>query len=90
MNYYFGVRTTNKAIFLYYVGHNGGELSENLNVTTYIEKYDWDGRPLKRFQLNNFIWNFDLLPGTKPEEERFIGLDQSNEDPFIILAVDSI
>lgn len=54
MNYFFGVRTTTKSFFLYYIGHTGEELANDLNVTTYIEEYDWDGNPLKRYKINQY------------------------------------
>lgn len=90
MNYYLGVRTTTKSFFLYYVGHTGKDLTNNLNVTTYIEEYDWNGKPLKRYKLNRFIWGFDFLPDQNSEKNKFIGLDQSLPNPFVILTTDFV
>jgi len=81
--YYFGLRTTEKSFFLYYVGYTGKELSKDLNMDTYFEEYDWNGTPINRYRVNRFIWNFDLYYSNNCVN--FIGLDQDNELPFILL-----
>ncbi len=79
MTYYMGVKSTDKFIYLYYVGYTGDELQDNLKVPTYIEQYDWDGKPIKRYKIDRFIFDFDIK-----SENSFIGLDSYSEDkPFI-------
>ncbi len=79
MVYYMGVKSTEKFFYLYYVGYTGDELQDNLKVPTYIEQYDWNGSPIKRYQLDRFIFDFDIK-----SDNMFIGLDRYSEDkPFI-------
>jgi hypothetical protein len=83
MNCYFGLRSSKDSFFLYFVGHTGEDLMNDLNVKTYIEEFDWDGNPLNRYEINTFLWNFDLLK-IENEVVGFLGLDQSSENPFTI------
>ncbi len=79
--YYMGAKSTDKFIYLYYVGHTGAELRDNLSVVTYIEQYDWEGKPIKRYQINRFIFDFDIK-----SDKLFIGLDRYSENaPFFQL-----
>lgn len=82
--YYFGLKTTEDFFFLYYVGYSGDNLRKNMNVNTFIEQYDWNGNPVKRYKIPRFLWNFDICKNG--ESMAFLGLDQSNESPFIRLS----
>ena len=47
--------------YIYRVNFSSSELSESLERTTYIEQFDWDGRPIKRYEIPMFTRNFYAL-----------------------------
>ncbi len=81
ITYFFGLRTTQSSIFLYYVGYSGENLVKDVCQKTYIQEYTWDGNPVKQYQINRFIWNFDLVEDSASIS--FIGIDINNDSPFI-------
>jgi len=60
---YMAIRASTDSFFLLYIGHSNKEAQEkNYQLTTYIEEFDWDGYPLRRYQLDNsFILDFDII-----------------------------
>ncbi len=88
VNSYFGIRTSRDSFFLYFIGHKGEDLMNNLNLKTFIEEFDWNGKPLRRFEINKFLWSFDLLKNGN-EVVGFIGLDKSSENPFVVFLFES-
>ena len=59
--YCFGIRTRDESFFLYYVGYSGSELVSDPNRVTYIEEYDWEGKPLHIYSLPSFVSGFDII-----------------------------
>jgi hypothetical protein len=82
--YYRGVRTTNSSFFLQFIGMSFTDATSTNNVYTYIEEYNWEGKPLSRYKLQQgFIWEFDVIRDPNGHVE-FIGIDQGHESPFIV------
>lgn len=54
----FHVSADKDGFFIYRVNHTNSELNESLERTTYIEQFDWEGRPLRRYEYQGFIRNF--------------------------------
>jgi len=78
ITYYWGVQTTEKNIFLYYIGKSGDEIGKNFKTTTYIEEYDWNGNPIKKYAIDRFLKFIEYYDGY------FIGVDPTEESPFVI------
>ncbi len=77
--HYNGVRASNDSFFLLYIGHLPEYIEENdFLVTCYIEQYDWDGNPVKRYELNRYINDFDIV-FEKNQPISYIGIDINNE-----------
>ncbi len=51
--HYSAASVTDDRIYLYYIGKSPKGLAEFGNVT-YVEEFDWDGNPIKRYELNAF------------------------------------
>lgn len=47
--------------YIYRVNYSSAELDESLERTTYIEQFDWDGRPIRRYELPMFFRNLCAL-----------------------------
>ena len=54
----FRVYADNEGFYIYRVNHSNSELSESLERTTYIEQFDWEGCPIRRYEYQGFIRNF--------------------------------
>jgi hypothetical protein len=76
----FGLRAYEKSFFLYYVGYDGDELMSERERTTYIEEYDWDGKPLRIYSLPTFVSGFDVI-----SEDAFICQDDYSEDEPLVI-----
>lgn len=75
VTYCFGIRKGEYGFFLYRVGFTGEELLKERDRVTYIEEYDWDGNPIRRYELPMFVSNFDRIP-----DGRFVIQDDTSED----------
>lgn len=82
---FMNARATDRSIFLYYVGHTYNEIKKkDWEVSTYIEEYDWEGNPIKRYRLGKFISNFDIVSANRGSQV-FVGTDQAHEHPVLLL-----
>lgn len=77
---YVDAKPNDSSFFLYYVGQPGNSLYKEHK--SYIEQYDWNGKPLARYEINRPISEFELInsPG---EPVSFIGVDESSEEPLV-------
>lgn len=76
--YCFGLRKGTESFFLYHVGFCGTEWLKDMKRRTYIEEFDWDGNPLRRYELPMIVSNLDcLLNG------RFVIQDNTSEDAIL-------
>lgn len=77
------VRAFKDSFFLLYIGYSGTNILEKKEpLTCYIEQFDWNGAPLKRYKINRFISNFDIV-WNKEEVSYFIGIDDRDNHPLI-------
>jgi hypothetical protein len=76
--YCFDLRKGKDSFFLYRVGFSGTEWIENMERVTYIEEYDWDGNPLRRYELPMIISGFDCI-----QDGRFVIQDNASEDAIL-------
>ena len=82
---YINAVATDSSFFLNYAGHTYNELKDKeMQANCYIEEYNWNGKPIKRYKMNKFISNFDILPDKK-KPITFIGIDETHEHPILIL-----
>ncbi len=51
--YYSAVSVTADRIYLYYIGMSPNEVQASGNIT-YVEEFDWDANPIKRYQLGGY------------------------------------
>lgn len=77
ITYYFGVMTTENSIYLYYVGKVGKEIADDCGISTYVEEYDWDGNPVKKYKLDRFVKYLGYA------KDCFIGVTPDGEAPFV-------
>lgn len=78
LTYYFDVTTTDDRIYLYYVGKTGDAINRNYKFNTYIEEYDWDGNPQKRYVIDQFVKSILFYKG------KFVCVALSSESPFLL------
>ena len=50
----FGLDKSEEGFILYRVNYTGKEILETPDIVTYIEEYDWMGKPLRRYELPLF------------------------------------
>lgn len=81
---YMGAKAFKDSFFLYFLGRSQKEmLNKEIPIHCYIEEYDWNGNPIKRYELNKYISDFEIIP-SKEDLMYFVGIDPSNEHPLII------
>ena len=81
---YMGIRAFDDRFFLYYVGHTPNALEKNnMLLPSYIEEYDWNGKPLKRYKLKRYVSNIDIIKKSN-QPISFIGFDIANNNSIII------
>lgn len=84
---YFDVKATSNSFFLLYVGHLAQVLEENkFLLPCYIEEYDWDGNPIKRYELDRYISNFEIIYDKQKQSIFFLGIDITDNNPLIIFS----
>lgn len=82
---YKDIRASEKSFFLYYVGYSPTQIYfDSLPLTCYIEEYDWEGNPIRRFGLGRYVSGFDVIKDNSTVVS-FIAVDERNEDPLLIL-----
>lgn len=81
ITYYFGVMASPKSIYLYYVGKTGNEIAQNYKIPTYIEEYDWEGNPIRKYRLDRFFKSLRYTEGY------FVGVDPNLESPFVLYKI---
>ncbi len=74
--HYNGISTTADRIYLYYVGLSEAELSQRGEVKTFVEEFDWDGNPICRYEIGDYLSHFDYMNGV------FMGSTPQAEQPF--------
>lgn len=77
VTYYFDVTTTEDRIYLYYAGKPGSEIGKNYKFDTYIEEYDWEGNPVKKYAIDQFVKSVRFYKG------KFVCVSLSSEVPFL-------
>lgn len=81
--YCFGLRSNKNGFYIYRVGYSGAELKQDMNRITYIEEFDWNGNPIRRYEIPFFISNFEYT-----SDNRFILQDNmSEEEPLKIFDI---
>ena len=83
--YCFGLQKGKNSFFLYRVGFSGTEWIEDMKRVTYLEEFDWDGNPLRRYELPMIISGFECM-----RDGRFIIQDNTSEDATLQIFVKSI
>lgn len=56
--YYFDIVTLKDSFVLSYVGYTSRQLNESLDRITYFEEYDYDGNPIARYEIPQFVRSF--------------------------------
>lgn len=81
---YISARAGLDSFYLLFIGHTPNSIEKNnFQVKCFIEEYDWDGKPLRNYQINRFISDFEVV--SMKESISFIGIDVTNENPLIML-----
>ncbi len=61
--YYKGVSVSEDRIYLYYIGESPLGFMEQ-GMVTYIEEFDWEGTPIKRYRLDDYFSYIAYLDGS--------------------------
>ncbi len=86
---YMGAKDNKSSFFLLYLGYSAEELMLNdYNLSCFIEEYDWDGNPIKRYEINRYISDFAIITN-KAQTPSFIGIDVIDENPIIVFNEES-
>ncbi len=80
--YYDGVSVSMDRIYLYYIGQSETELKGANNVATFVEEFDWDGNPLKRYQLEGVYDAVSYVRGA------FVGISEDRSSQFDIYDIE--
>ena len=54
----FRIYTDYDGFYIYRVNSTNSELNKSLERTTYIEQFDWEGHPVRRYELPMFVRHF--------------------------------
>ncbi|ASB47975.1 BF3164 family lipoprotein [Alkalitalea saponilacus] len=87
---YMGATGNDHSFYLLYIGRSAEEVILNdYKLSCFIEEYDWDGNPIRRYEINRFVSDFALLSNEDEAQSiSFLGIDVTNENPLIVFKVE--
>ncbi len=83
MTHYMQVLPTHDYVFLTYSGQTPYEVGKDKKYFMWVEQYDWNGRPIRRFRLNDFSINAVI----DQDASRLILTAYYYDDPFMVYSL---
>ena len=74
------VLPTRAYVFLTYSGQVPYDVGKDKKYFMWVEQYDWNGNPIRRFRLNDFSINAVV----SPDASRLILTAYYYDDPFVV------
>ena len=87
VTHYWGVSPTDDYVYFLYSGRIPADVVREQNkgeYYIYVEKYDWNGNPVKRYKLHDFcVYNV-----IDPKASTLIMTTYYHDDPFVVYHLD--